>query len=82
MRVVGVPRVELVGNAFGAHDAVEILVLAEALIVPAGGEDVGVVAILIEKPGVRHVGKVVSGEIEIAILIVIANEEVGEVECT
>jgi len=71
-----------VGYAFGTHDAVEILVLAEALIVPPGGEDVGVVAILLEKPGVGHVGKVVGGEIEIAILIVVANEEVGEVERT
>src|ERR1035438_1178486 len=37
VRVLRIPDAELVGNALLVHDPVENLVLAQALVVPAGG---------------------------------------------
>ncbi len=81
MGVPGVPCVELVRNAFGAHDAVEILILSEALVVPTCAEDVGVAPVVVEEPWVAQVRQVVRGQIEVAILVVVAVEKIRDVEC-
>ena len=80
MGVPGVPRVELVRDAFGTHDAVKILVLAKALIVPPGGENVGVTAVVVKVPGISKIRQIVSRQVEVTILVVIAAEEVGQVK--
>src|SRR5580658_3424704 len=56
--VVCAPDEELVGNALVVEDAVEVLVVAEALVVPAGAEDVGVMPVAVEEPWVGQVGDV------------------------
>jgi len=78
--VVGVPDEEFVGDAFGVEDAVEALVLAEALIVPAGGENVRAAAIAIEKPGVAEMGQEVHGLVVVDVSVVVAAEKVVQVE--
>ena len=78
MGVIGIPCVELVRDSLGTHDAVEVLILAEALVVPAGGEDVGVAAVVVKEPGISEIGQIVSGQVEVAILVVVAAQEVGE----
>jgi hypothetical protein len=50
MGIISFPCVELMGDSFGTHDAVEVLVLAEALVIPAGGEDVGVASVVLKEP--------------------------------
>src|SRR6202034_3823292 len=64
VRVPGLPGVDLVGNAFGAHDAVKILILREALIVPAGAEKVRVAPVAIEEPGIAEIRQIVRGQVE------------------
>ena len=44
MGVLGLPDVKLVGNALFVHDPIENLVLAEALVVPACGQHIAVLA--------------------------------------
>ena len=72
--------VELVGNALFAEDTVELLVVAEALIVPAGGEDVCIALVAVEVPCVAEVGQVVRGQVEIDIFVVVAVEKACHVE--
>src|SRR5580692_5463420 len=80
VRVPCLPGVDPVGNALGAHDAVEVLILPEALIVPAGAENVRVAPVAIEEPGIAEIGQVMRRQIEVAVLVVVAVEEVGDVE--
>ena len=62
------------------EEVVEVLVGAEALVVPAGGEDEAVVAEAVEEPGVREVGDVLRGGGVVEVGVVIAAEEAGHVE--
>ena len=57
-----------------------MFVVAAAHVFVAGGENVGVVAVLIEEPGVGEVGDVVSGDVVVAVVVVVAVEEAGWIE--
>lgn len=80
MRVIGIPSVEPVRNSLGTHDSVQVLVLSEALVIPAGSEDVRVATVVVKEPGISEIGQIVRWEVEVTILVVIAAEEVGEIE--
>src|SRR5690348_1160273 len=63
-----------------AHQARKPLVLFTALIPYPGGEDVRIVTKTVEKPGIVEVGKVVEGEVEVGVLVVITVEELLGIE--
>ena len=78
-RVVS-PYVEAAWNSFVAEDLRHALVVVPALIVDTGCEDVGVVTEAIEIPMVADVGQVMRGDVEVAVVVVVAAEEVRGVE--
>ncbi len=80
MRVRHIPHVELVRNSLLAQDAIELLILREALVVPSSGQHVRIGAKAIEEPRIFEPGQVVRGQMEVAILVVVAVEKGGEVE--
>ena len=80
MGIIRIPRIKLVRNPLRTHDPVKILVLSQALVVPAGAQHVGVPPVTLEEPGVGQVGQVVSGQIEVAILVVVALQKLLEIE--
>src|ERR1035437_7093606 len=82
VRIPSVPDVELMRDAFRTHDAIEVLILTEALIVPAGREDVSVAAVMVEEPRIFEVGQIMRGQIVIAVLVIVAAQKVGQVEGT
>src|SRR5579859_6346595 len=67
-------------DASFAHDAREVLVLRETLIVPPGGENVMIPLIAIEVPAIGETRQVMRGQVEVDVLVVVAAEEAGEVE--
>src|SRR6266567_8274713 len=71
VRIPRVPDVELVRNVFETHDAIEVLILSEALVVPPRCEDVGVAPIVIEEPPIAKVGQEVRRQIVIDVLVVV-----------
>ena len=81
MRMGRIPDVNLVRNPFVIQNAIELLILAQALVVPTGGEHILVAPKTIEKPWIREAGQIVRGQMEVAIVVVIAVEKTGEVKC-
>jgi len=75
------PDVELAGDAFRSEDVRNAFIGVPALIVDAGGEDVFVAPVLIEIPGVVQVREVVHGDVEVAVVVVVAGEKAAGVEC-
>src|ERR1700733_2208171 len=57
-----------------------MLVLPQALVVPAGGQYIGVLPVAIQKPRVAHIRHVVRRRVEVDILIVVAVQKVGNIE--
>ena len=80
MAGVVTPDVELAGDVFVAEDLRHAFVRVPALVVHAGGEDVLVVPVAVEIPGVAHVRQVVHGDVEVAVVVVVAGEKAGGVE--
>lgn len=74
------PYIEAARDAFVAEDLRHAFVVVPTLVVNAGGEDVVVTAVTIEIPGVADVGEVVHGDVEVAVVVVVAAEKVGGVE--
>jgi hypothetical protein len=74
------PDVEAARYVFVAEDLREVFVVAAAHVFVAGGEDVGVVLVLVEEPGVGEVGQIVGGDVVVAVVVVVAVEEAGGVE--
>ena len=74
------PDVEAAGDIFVAEDLRHTFVCVPALVVHAGREDVGVVPVAIEIPGVADVRQIVHGDVEVAVVVVVAGEEAGGVE--
>jgi len=74
------PDVELAGDVFVAKDLRHAFVCVPALVVHAGGKDVGVVLVAAKVPGVADVRQVVHGDVEVAVVVVVAVEEVGGVK--
>ena len=74
------PDVEAARDTFVAEDLRHAFVIVPALVVNAGGEDVGVTPVAVEIPGVADVGEVVHGDVEVAVVVVVAGEKVGGVE--
>ena len=74
------PDVETGGDVFGAEDVVELLVVGTADVFVSGDEDVGVVTVLIEVPGVGEIGEVVSGKVEVQVFVEVTVEEAGWIE--
>src|ERR1700678_1763189 len=71
------PYIETARDAFVAEDLRHAFVVVPTLVVNAGGEDVVVTAVTIEIPGVADVGEVVHGDVEVAVVVVVAAEKVG-----
>ena len=82
MRIVRVPDVEVVGNAFVVQDTVEFLILAQALVVPACRENVRVPAIALKEPRIGQIGQVLRRSVEVDVAIVVSAQKVGHVECS
>ena len=80
MAGVVAPDVEAAGDAFVAKDLRHTFVVVPALVVDTGGKKVGVAPIAVEIPGIADVGQVVHGDIEVAVVVVVAGEEAGGVE--
>jgi len=74
------PDVEATGNLLGMKDVSHLLIHAAADVIHPCGEDTTVAAVEIEIMSVAHVRHVVSRQIEVAILVVVAGEEAGGVE--
>jgi len=74
------PDVEAARYVFVAEDLREVFVVAAAHVFVAGGEDVGVVLVLVEEPGVGEVGQIVGGDVVVAVVVVVAVEEAGWIE--
>src|ERR1700760_35564 len=70
------PHVETARDAFVAEDLCHAFVVVPTLVVNAGGEDVAVTAVAIEIPRVADVGKVMHGDVEVAVVVVVAAEKV------
>ena len=80
MACIVAPDFETTGDIFFTEDLGHAFVGVPALIVDAGGEDVFVAAVALEICRVVHVLKVVCGDVEVAVVIVVAGEEAGGVE--
>src|SRR5579863_1308974 len=80
VRVPGLPGIELVRNSLVAHDAIQILVLPQALVVPSRGKNVGIPPVAFEVPGIGEIGQVVGRLVEVAVLVVVAAEKTREIE--
>lgn len=80
MGVPAVPDLEAVADAFLVEQVGEVLVLAEALVIPAGGEHVAGAAVAVEVPAVVEVGQVLGGGVEVGIAVRVAVEEKAHVE--
>ena len=74
------PDVEADRDALVTEDAGHNFVSVPALVVVAGYEDVRIVAVMIKEPRIGGLRNVVRGKVEVAILIVVAAEEVGDVK--
>jgi predicted alpha/beta superfamily hydrolase len=74
------PDFETAGDIFAAEDLGHAFVGVPALIVNAGGEDVLVTAVAFEVYRVAHVLKVVHGNVEVAVVVIVAREEGRGVE--
>lgn len=74
------PDIEAAGNLLGVEDVGHLLIHVAADVVHSGGEDAVVAAIEVEVVSIAHVRHVVGGQVEIAILVVVAGEEAGGVE--
>ena len=77
MRVRQIPDVEFVRDCLFIQDAIEVLVPGKTLIVPSSGEHKPVATEAIEKTRIGEARKIVRGQMEVAILVVIAVEEAG-----
>ena len=75
VRVRRIPNVEPMRNSLLAQDAIELLILREALVVPSGGQHVRTGAKAIEEPRIFKPGQVVRGQMEVAIFVVVAVEK-------
>jgi hypothetical protein len=74
------PDIELAGNTFITEDLGHAFVRVPALVVHAGREDVLVVPVAVEIPGIAGVRQIVHGDVEVAVVVVVAGEEAGGVE--
>src|SRR5258708_22200551 len=74
------PYIELAGDVLVAEDLRHAFVCVPALVVHAGREDVFVVPVAVEIPGIAGVRQVVHGDVEVAVVVVVAGEEAGGVE--
>jgi len=70
------PDVETDGDIFIAEDLCHAFVVVPALVVDAGGENVGIATVAVEIPRVADVGEVVHGDVEVAVVVVVATEKV------
>src|SRR5580692_12986941 len=67
-------------NRLFAQNAIEVLILRQALVVPTGRQGIRVIAEAIEEPRIAEVRQVVRRQIEVAILVVVAIEESRQIE--
>jgi hypothetical protein len=74
------PDVEAARDTFVAEYLCHTFVVVPALIVNTCGQDVGIAPIAVEIPGVADVGEVVHGNVEVAVVVVVAGEKVGRVK--
>src|SRR5215469_12724011 len=81
VRIPRVPYIQLVRDPLVIHETVHVLVLAEALVVPARREYPRIAAVVIEEPAIAQMRQEVGGLVEIDILVVVAVEKVGGIEC-
>ena len=82
MACIVAPDFEATGDIFVAEDLRHTLVGVPALVVNAGSEEVLIAPVALEVCGVAHVLQVVHGDVEVAIVVVVAGEEAGGVERT
>ena len=76
------PDVQPMRNVLLAHELGQAFIFVPAHVVLAGGQHEFVFAITLKVPGVPHVPEEVRRAIEVAVVIVVAVEELRDVECS
>lgn len=74
------PDIEAARYLFCVEDVGHLLVHLATDVVDAGGKDTGVATEIVKVMSVADVRHVVGGQVEVAVLIVVAGEEAGGIE--
>src|SRR5215469_14941408 len=74
------PYIQPMRNVPVAHDFGQAFVLVPAHIVFTGREDVFVLAVAIEVPGITHVSQIMGRVVEVAVVVIVAIEELCDIE--
>lgn len=76
------PYIETARNVLRPEHLCHPLIVIPAHVVHTGRQHIVISSVMSEVPWVAHVGHIVHGQVEVAVIVVVAIQEIDRIECS